>query len=109
MYDARSKNIEDVIIISGDRLYRMDYMEFIQNHRESGTDISLACLPMDDSRASDFGLMKIDNKGRVLSFSEKPRENELKAMAVDTTVLGLSEIESNNNIINSVRAVRKLG
>lgn len=33
-----------------------------------------------DSRASDFGLMKIDNKGRVLSFSEKPRGNELKAM-----------------------------
>lgn len=33
-----------------------------------------------DSRASDFGLMKIDNKGRVLSFSEKPKGNDLKAM-----------------------------
>ncbi|KAL5701775.1 glucose-1-phosphate adenylyltransferase [Ranunculus cassubicifolius] len=92
--DARSKNIEDVIILSGDHLYRMDYMDFIQNHRESGADISLACLPMNDSRASDFGLMKIDNKGRVLSFSEKPRGNELKAMAVDTTVLGLSKDEA---------------
>ncbi|XP_042488444.1 glucose-1-phosphate adenylyltransferase large subunit 3, chloroplastic/amyloplastic [Macadamia integrifolia] len=92
--DARSKVIEDVLILSGDHLYRMDYMDFAQSHRQSGADISISCLPMDDSRASDFGLMKIDNKGRVLSFSEKPRGADLKAMAVDTTVLGVSREEA---------------
>ncbi|KAH6769871.1 ADP glucose pyrophosphorylase large subunit 1 [Perilla frutescens var. hirtella] len=92
--DPRSKDIEDVLILSGDHLYRMDYMDFVQSHRQSGADITLASLPIDGSRASDFGLMKIDNKGRVLSFSEKPRGNELKAMAVDTTVLGLSREEA---------------
>ncbi|KAF4365053.1 hypothetical protein CsatB_026116 [Cannabis sativa] len=92
--DARSKDIEDVLILSGDHLYRMDYMDFVQNHRQSGADITLSCLPMDDSRASDFGLMKIDNKGRVLSFSEKPKGEELKRMEVDTTVLGLSKEEA---------------
>ncbi|KAG8370139.1 hypothetical protein BUALT_Bualt14G0086300 [Buddleja alternifolia] len=92
--DPRSKDIEDVLILSGDHLYRMDYMDFVQNHRQSGADITISSLPIDDSRASDFGLMKIDNKGRVLSFSEKPRGNDLKAMAVDTTVLGLSREEA---------------
>ncbi|KAK3002981.1 hypothetical protein RJ639_018736 [Escallonia herrerae] len=92
--DARSKDIEDVLILSGDHLYRMDYMDFVQNHRQSGADITISSLPMDDSRASDFGLMKIDNKGRVLSFSEKPRGDDLKAMAVDTTILGLSREEA---------------
>ncbi|XP_044498177.1 glucose-1-phosphate adenylyltransferase large subunit 1, chloroplastic isoform X2 [Mangifera indica] len=92
--DARNRDIEDVLILSGDHLYRMDYMDFVQNHRQSGADISISCLPMDDSRASDFGLMKIDNKGRVLSFSEKPKGADLKAMAVDTTVLGLSKTEA---------------
>ncbi|GMN46621.1 hypothetical protein TIFTF001_015809 [Ficus carica] len=92
--DARSKDIEDVLILSGDHLYRMDYMDFVQNHRQSGADITISSLPMDDSRASDFGLMKIDNKGRVLSFSEKPRGDDLKAMQVDTTVLGLSKEEA---------------
>ncbi|XP_043724323.1 glucose-1-phosphate adenylyltransferase large subunit 3, chloroplastic/amyloplastic-like isoform X2 [Telopea speciosissima] len=91
---ARSKEIEDVLILSGDHLYRMDYMDFMQNHRQSGADISISCIPMDDSRASDFGLMKIDNKGRVLSFSEKPKGADLKAMGVDTTVLGLSQEEA---------------
>ncbi|ONK76418.1 uncharacterized protein A4U43_C03F27600 [Asparagus officinalis] len=90
--DARNKGIEDVLILSGDHLYRMDYMDF--NHRQNGADITISCLPMDDSRASDFGLMKIDNKGRVTSFSEKPKGNDLKAMAVDTTVLGLSREEA---------------
>ncbi|CAK9329067.1 unnamed protein product [Citrullus colocynthis] len=92
--DARSKEIEDVLILSGDHLYRMDYMDFVQNHRQSGADITLSCIPIDDSRASDFGLMKIDNSGRVLSFSEKPRGKDLKAMEVDTTVLGLSKDEA---------------
>ncbi|KAJ4847292.1 conserved fungal protein Adg2 [Turnera subulata] len=92
--DPRSKDIEDVLILSGDHLYRMDYMDFVQNHRQSGADITISCLPMDDSRASDFGLMKIDNKGRVLFFSEKPKGADLKAMEVDTTVLGLSKDEA---------------
>ncbi|XP_009120906.2 glucose-1-phosphate adenylyltransferase large subunit 1, chloroplastic [Brassica rapa] len=92
--DARSKEIEDVLILSGDHLYRMDYMDFVQDHRQSGADISISCIPIDDRRASDFGLMKIDEKGRVISFSEKPKGDDLKAMAVDTTILGLSKEEA---------------
>ncbi|PKA58281.1 Glucose-1-phosphate adenylyltransferase large subunit 1, chloroplastic [Apostasia shenzhenica] len=88
--DAKGKEIEDVLILSGDHLYRMDYMDFVQNHRCSGADITISCMPIDDSRASDYGLMKIDNKGRVISFSEKPKGEDLKAMEVDTSVLGLS-------------------
>lgn len=72
----------------------MDYMDFVQHHRQSGADITISCLPMDDRRASDFGLMDIDNRGRVLSFREKPKGKDLKAMAVDTTILGLSREEA---------------
>jgi len=46
-------------------------------------------VPVDERRASDFGLIKIDKNGRVISFSEKPKGDALKAMRVDTTVLGL--------------------
>ncbi|KAL2922522.1 Glucose-1-phosphate adenylyltransferase large subunit 1 chloroplastic [Bienertia sinuspersici] len=63
--DQRSKDIEDILILSGDHF-----------------------------RASDFGLMKIDDMGRVLYFNEKPKGDDLKAMAVDTTVLGLSKEEA---------------
>lgn len=92
--DAKNKVVEDVVILSGDHLYRMDYMDFVQKHRDSGADITISCVPMDDSRASDYGLMKIDDEGRVLYFSEKPKGNDLKNMQVDTTVLGLSPEEA---------------
>lgn len=92
--DAKNKHIEHFLILSGDHLYRMDYMDFIQRHIDTGADITISCVPMDDSRASDYGLMKIDDRGRVLYFSEKPKGADLKAMEVDTTVLGLSPQEA---------------
>ena len=87
-------DIDEFLILSGDHLYRMDYREFINRHRETNADITISVVPMDDRRASDFGLMKIDESGRVISFSEKPKGDALKAMAVDTTVLGLTPEEA---------------
>ncbi|KAJ4764643.1 Glucose-1-phosphate adenylyltransferase [Rhynchospora pubera] len=63
-------------------------------HRRSGAEITISCLPVDDRRASDFGLVKIDNAGRLISFSEKPKGVNLTAMHVDTTLLGLSREEA---------------
>lgn len=83
-------DVDQYLILSGDHLYRMNYADFIQRHRETKADITLSVVPVDEQRASDLGLMKIDKSGRVLSFSEKPTGAALKAMQVDTTVLGLS-------------------
>ncbi|KAL4295441.1 hypothetical protein GQ457_12G031120 [Hibiscus cannabinus] len=107
--DAKAKVVKHVLILSGDHLYRADYMDFVQKHIETDADITVSCLPMDDSRASDFGLVKIDGTGRIIQFSEKPKGDDLKAMVlaftttsyhllthisiflqVDTSILGLS-------------------
>lgn len=42
----------------------MDYMKFVEHHRATGADITIGCLPVGYDRASDFGLMKIDDEGR---------------------------------------------
>ncbi|MEH1871144.1 glucose-1-phosphate adenylyltransferase [Nostoc sp.] len=84
-------DVDEYLILSGDHLYRMDYREFIQRHRETGADITLSVIPIDERRASDFGLMKIDDSGRVIDFSEKPKGEALIQMRVDTSVLGLSK------------------
>lgn len=83
-------NVDEYLILSGDHLYRMDYRQFVQRHRETKADITLSVVPMDERRASDFGLMKIDNSGRIIDFSEKPKGNELAKMQVNTTLLGLT-------------------
>ncbi|OKH35143.1 glucose-1-phosphate adenylyltransferase [Calothrix sp. HK-06] len=84
-------NVDEFLILSGDHLYRMDYRLFIERHRQTNADITLSVIPMDERRASDFGLMKINDSGRVIDFSEKPKGDALKQMQVDTSVLGLSE------------------
>ncbi|HEY9613485.1 glucose-1-phosphate adenylyltransferase [Allocoleopsis sp.] len=81
--------VDEFLILSGDHLYRMDYRLFVERHRDTNADITLSVVPMDEKRASDFGLMKIDNTGRVVDFSEKPKGDALKKMQVDTTALGL--------------------
>jgi glucose-1-phosphate adenylyltransferase len=82
-------DVDEFLILSGDHLYRMDYRLFVERHRETGADITLSVVPIDQKRASDFGLMKIDDQGRIIDFSEKPKGNALKKMQVDTTTLGL--------------------
>lgn len=84
-------NVDQYLILSGDHLYRMDYRLFVERHRQTNADITLSVIPMDERRAWDFGLMKIDDSGRVISFSEKPKGEELKQMQVDTTILGLTK------------------
>jgi glucose-1-phosphate adenylyltransferase len=83
-------DVDQYLILAGDHLYRMDYADFIHHHRETKAEITVSVVPVDESRASDFGLLQIDDHGRVQSFSEKPTGDALTAMQVDTTVLGLS-------------------
>lgn len=75
-------NVMEFLILAGDHLYRMDYEKFIQAHRETDADITVAALPMDEKRATAFGLMKIDEEGRIIEFAEKPKGEQLKAMMV---------------------------
>lgn len=85
------QQVMEFLILAGDHLYRMDYQKFIQAHRETNADITVAALPMDEKRATAFGLMKINDEGRITEFSEKPKGEQLRAMRVDTTILGLDE------------------
>ncbi|MFM6191578.1 MAG: glucose-1-phosphate adenylyltransferase [Planktothrix sp.] len=90
-------DVDQYLILSGDHLYRMDYRQFVQRHLDTNADITLSVLPIDEKRASDFGLMKLDHSGRVVSFSEKPKGDALKQMQVDTSMLGLSAEQAKEN------------
>lgn len=87
-------DVDEYLILSGDHLYRMDYRDFVKRHREANADVTLSVLPVDEKRASSFGLMKINGSGRIIDFSEKPKGEALKQMQVDTSALGLSSEEA---------------
>src|SRR3979409_1005098 len=75
---------EYLLILSGDQLYQMDFMEMLNHHKEKGADISIATIPVNDKEASDFGIMKKDDKGYITSFTEKPKKDILPNWISDT-------------------------
>ena len=60
--------------------YRMDYMKFVEYHRQEEADITVGCLPVDYARASDFGLMNIDGTGRI-TVSSLPMDVQMPCYA----------------------------
>jgi glucose-1-phosphate adenylyltransferase len=82
-------DVDQLLILSGDQLYRMDYAAFIERHRSSGAAVTVAALPVDAAAAQGFGLMRTSQAGQILEFREKPRGEALEAMRVDTAALGL--------------------
>jgi glucose-1-phosphate adenylyltransferase len=89
-----SWDVDQLLILSGDQLYRMDYGAFVEAHRASGAALTVAALPVDAPTAQGFGLMRTDAEGRILEFREKPKGQELEAMRVDTGALGLEAAEA---------------
>jgi glucose-1-phosphate adenylyltransferase len=83
--------IDTLLILSGDHLYRMDYRQFLARHHESGADVTVSVIPCEQRSASEFGLLKTDENGRIVEFKEKPKGDELLEMQVDTKRLGLDE------------------
>ena len=83
-------DVDEYLILSGDQLYRMDYSLFVEHHRRSGADLTVAALPVDPEQAEAFGLMRTDANGSIQEFREKPKGDSLKEMAVDTSRFGLS-------------------
>jgi glucose-1-phosphate adenylyltransferase len=60
------------IILSGDQLYRMNLARMLAHHIDTGADLTLAATPVDRARASNLGLLRIDESFRVRGFREKP-------------------------------------
>ena len=63
-----------LLILSGDQLYRMDLQEVIEQHRETGADITVATLAVKAVETPALGIMQIDDTGRVTRFLEKPKD-----------------------------------
>ncbi|WP_456295585.1 glucose-1-phosphate adenylyltransferase [Vibrio sp. AK197] len=61
-----------VIVLSGDHIYRMDYAAMLEAHKETGAEMTVACMDVAREEATEFGVMAADSEGRISSFVEKP-------------------------------------
>jgi glucose-1-phosphate adenylyltransferase len=90
--DFLNRPYEHFLILSGDQLYRMDYLHLLQEHLSTGADITLGTTPVDRQAASGFGIMHSDADRRIYRFEEKPKDaallDELRIPADLLTELG---------------------
>ena len=73
-----------ILILSGDQLYQMDFVEMLDNHKALGADISVATIPVGDREAPEFGILKVAESGLISSFIEKPKKELLPEWVSDT-------------------------
>ncbi len=63
-----------MLILSGDHLYRMNYKDIVKFHQENDADITIGVYPVEFSEADQFGLLKADKAGVINEFVEKPKD-----------------------------------
>jgi len=80
--DAVTQNIEImrsygpkyVLILAGDHIYKQDYSLMIEQHVESGADVTVGCVEVPRGEASAFGVMHVDDNDKIIDFLEKPAD-----------------------------------
>jgi glucose-1-phosphate adenylyltransferase len=68
----RTHKPEYVLVLAGDHVYKMDYGPMIAHHVERGADMTVGCIEVPLEQAKAFGVMSIQEDGRVIEFNEKP-------------------------------------
>ncbi|OWV83543.1 glucose-1-phosphate adenylyltransferase [Rhizobium sp. R72] len=66
--------VEYMVILAGDHVYKMDYEYMLQQHVDSGADVTIGCLEVPRMEAVGFGVMHVDQNDRIIDFIEKPAD-----------------------------------
>lgn len=83
---------EYVLILSGDHIYKMDYEEMLNVHKEKGADLTVAVLNVSLKEASRFGIMNTDDKGYIYEFEEKPEKPKSKLASMGIYIFSYKEL-----------------
>jgi len=73
LYTMEVDKPQEVLILAGDHIYKMNYYAMIDFHREIGADLTVGVVELDKSKAVDLGVVQVDSDGAVLGFQEKPK------------------------------------
>jgi glucose-1-phosphate adenylyltransferase len=69
-----SYDVDYILILAGDHIYKMDYEVMIRQHVDTHADVTIGCLTVDRKEATAFGVMGVDATDRITTFLEKPAD-----------------------------------
>ncbi len=74
LFFVKREESEYILILSGDHVYKMDYREMLEFHIEHKAEITIGAVLVEKERAKSFGIMQVDNNGKVVDFREKQKD-----------------------------------
>ena len=79
IYSIGSEQPKYMIILQGDAIYKMNYNRMLQQHKETGAEVTLATLPISPDESNRFGVVEVGKTGDVLGFQEKPAATSFRS------------------------------
>jgi glucose-1-phosphate adenylyltransferase len=79
IYSIGSEQPRYVLILGGDHIYKMNYERMLQQHKDSGADVTLATILIDPEETHRFGVVEVARDGRITGFQEKPQQTDLRS------------------------------
>ncbi len=84
----RNHLCRDVLVLSGDQLYQMDFRRMLATHRQQVAHATIAVVPVSPEQAPNFGILKTNLQGRIVLFEEKPRPERVAELTSEVPGLG---------------------
>ena len=102
LYFIEQEHPNEVLILSGDHIYKMDYMKMVNFHREVGADLTIAAIEMPLGEVSRLGVIEADVAGRVVGFEEKPDDPKPLADKPDMAYVSMGVYVFNTDVLRQV-------
>jgi len=99
IYTLQEHRPERVLILSGDHVYKMNYLQMLRFHAEKDAEITIACIAYPLDEASRFGVMEVDENWRVVGFDEKPKEPKPMPQRSDMALCSMGIYVFNTDIL----------
>jgi len=99
IYTLQEHRPKRVLILSGDHVYKMNYMEMLRFHAEHAAEITIACIPYRLDEAGRFGVMEVDENWQVVGFEEKPKEPKPMPQRSDMALCSMGIYVFNTDVL----------
>lgn len=96
-----SFNPENVLILSGDHIYKMDYSKMLETHQQNNADLTIAVLDVTLEEAKRFGILSADKNDRITDFEEKPRNPKSTLASMGIYIFNYKVLK--NSLINDAK------
>ncbi len=75
IYTIEKEQPQELLVLSGDHVYKMDYTKMLAYHRRRKADATVSAIEVNKEEASEFGIIEVDKDYNIVGFEEKPKKN----------------------------------